>query len=103
MKPGDPHLLGAHVTEGGTNFALWAPAADSVELSLIDDVDGRLEETRFALAHREGPIWHGYLAGIRPGQRYGYRVFGPWAPDQGWRFNPSKILIDPYEIGRAHA
>ena len=96
MKPGDPHLLGAHVTEGGTNFALWAPAADSVELSLIDDVDGRLEETRFALAHREGPIWHGYLAGVRPGQRYGYRVFGPWAPDQGWRFNPSKILIDPY-------
>ena len=96
MKPAYPHLLGAHVTEGGTNFALWAPAADSVELSLIDDVDGRLEETRFALAHREGPIWHGYLAGIRPGQRYGYRVFGPWAPDQGWRFNPSKILIDPY-------
>ena len=96
MKPADPHLLGAHVTEEGTNFAIWAPAADSVELALIDDENGQLSESRFALAHREGPIWHGYLAGIRAGQRYGYRIYGPWAPDQGWRFNPAKILIDPY-------
>ncbi|NDE71873.1 MAG: hypothetical protein EB054_04105, partial [Actinobacteria bacterium] len=55
MKPADPHLLGAHVTEEGTNFAIWAPAADSVELALIDDENGQLSESRFALAHREGP------------------------------------------------
>ena len=96
MRPADPNHLGAHVTEGGTNFALWAPAAESVELCLIDEKDGVLLETRFALAHREGPTWHGYLAGVRAGQRYGYRVYGPWNPDQGWRFNPAKILIDPY-------
>ncbi|MGA1689393.1 MAG: glycogen debranching protein GlgX [Candidatus Nanopelagicaceae bacterium] len=96
MRPADPRYLGAQVTAEGTNFALWAPAADSVELCLFNDVNGELTETRFALAHRDGPIWHGYLAGVRPGQRYGYRVYGPWRPDQGWRFNPKKLLIDPY-------
>lgn len=96
MKPADPHQLGAHLTDDGANFALWAPAADSVELCLIDEVGGQFEETRFSLAHREGPIWHGHLADIKTGQRYGYRVYGPWSPDQGWRFNPAKILIDPY-------
>lgn len=96
MKPADPHRLGAHLTNEGADFALWAPAADSVELCLIDQIDGKLEETRFSLAHREGPIWHGHLADIKAGQRYGYRVYGPWSPDQGWRFNPAKIVIDPY-------
>ena len=96
MKPANPHILGSHVTDGGTDFALWAPAADAVEVCLVDHRDGRWVETRFSLAHREGPIWHGYLAGIRAGQRYGYRVYGPWRPEQGWRFNPAKILIDPY-------
>lgn len=96
MRPADPHHLGAQVTDGGTNFAIWAPAADAVELCLIDERDGQLSETRFALAHRDGPIWHGYLAGVRAGQRYGYRIYGPWNPENGWRFNPAKILIDPY-------
>ena len=96
MRPANPNFLGTQVTEGGTNFALWAPAADAVELCLFEESDGSLTETRFALAHREGPIWHGYLAGIRAGQRYGYRVYGPWRPEQGWRFNPNKLLIDPY-------
>ena len=85
--------LGSHPTDGGVDFALWAPAADAVEVALVDE-EGR--ETTFALAHREGPIWHGHLAGVKVGQRYGYRVFGPWRPEQGWRFNPQKILIDPY-------
>ena len=96
MRPANPHFLGTQVTDGGTNFALWAPAADAVELCLFEGQGSSNVETRFALAHREGPIWHGYLAGVRPGQRYGYRVYGPWRPEQGWRFNPNKLLIDPY-------
>ncbi|MGA1737875.1 MAG: glycogen debranching protein GlgX [Candidatus Nanopelagicaceae bacterium] len=93
MKPASSLRLGAHFIDGGVDFALWAPAADSVEVALIDG-DGR--ETKFALAHREGPIWHGHLSGVKVGQRYGYRVYGPWRPEQGWRFNPKKLLIDPY-------
>lgn len=96
MRPADPRILGAQVTAKGTKFAIWAPAADAVELCLFDGEAGNLTETRFSLAHRDGPIWHGYLAGIKAGQKYGYRVYGPWRPDQGWRFNPNKLLIDPY-------
>lgn len=92
MRPADSRILGAQVAEEGTNFSIWAPAADAVELCLFNGDS----ETRFSLAHRDGPIWHGYLAGIRPGQRYGYRIYGPWRPEQGWRFNPKKLLIDPY-------
>ena len=95
VLPADPRFLGATVTDGGTNFALWSEAADAVELCLFDKVNGHLLETRFALAHRTGPIWHGYLAGVRPGQRYGYRVYGPWHPERGLRFNAAKLLIDP--------
>ncbi|CAB4828315.1 unannotated protein [freshwater metagenome] len=96
MLPADPRTLGATVTDGGTNFAIWSNAADAIELCLFNDVNGALVETRFAMSHRNGPIWHGYLAGVRPGQRYGYRVYGPWAPEHGVRFNASKLLIDPY-------
>ena len=85
--------LGSHPVSGGVDFALWAPAADAVEVALIDDL-GR--ETTFSLAHRAGPIWHGHLSGVKVGDRYGYRVHGPWQPEQGRRFNPKKILIDPY-------
>lgn len=96
MLPADPRTLGATVTEGGTNFALWSNAADAVELCLFNEVNGTLLETRFAMSHRNGPIWHGYLAGVRPGQRYGYRVYGPWQPENGVRFNAAKLLLDPY-------
>ena len=96
MLPADPRHLGATVTDGGTNFVIWSNAADAVELCLFDEVNGKLVETRYALAHRDGPIWHGYLAGVRPGQLYGYRIYGPWQPDQDSRFNPAKLLIDPY-------
>ena len=96
MLPADPRFLGSTVTDEGTNFALWSEAADAVELCLFDEINGHLLETRFALAHRTGPIWHGYLAGVRPGQRYGYRVYGPWHPERGLRFNAGKLLIDPY-------
>ncbi|MCX6429680.1 MAG: alpha-amylase family glycosyl hydrolase, partial [Actinobacteria bacterium] len=96
MQPADPRYLGATVTPDGTNFALWSEAADAVELCLFNEINGHLVETRFALAHRTGPIWHGYLSGVRPGQRYGYRVYGPWRPEQGLRFNAAKLLLDPY-------
>jgi isoamylase len=96
VLPADPRFLGATLTSEGTNFALWSEAADAVELCLFNEINGKLIETRFALAHRTGPIWHGYLAGVREGQRYGYRVYGPWNPQQGLRFNASKLLIDPY-------
>lgn len=96
VLPADPRFLGSSLTHDGANFALWTQAADAVELCLFDDINGHLVETRFALAHRTGPIWHGYLAGVREGQRYGYRVYGPWNPEQGLRFNSAKLLIDPY-------
>jgi len=96
MLPADPRTLGSTVTEGGTNFAIWSNAADAVELCLFNEVNGKLVETRFAMSHRNGPIWHGYLAGVRPGQRYGYRVYGPWSPEHGVRFNAAKLLLDPY-------
>lgn len=96
MLPADPRTLGSTVTDGGTNFAIWSNGADAVELCLFNEVNGKLVETRFAMSHRNGPIWHGYLAGVRPGQRYGYRVYGPWIPEYGVRFNAAKLLLDPY-------
>ncbi|MBI3430273.1 MAG: glycogen debranching protein GlgX [Actinobacteria bacterium] len=95
MLPADYRYLGATPTDEGTNFALWSEAADAVELCLFNEINGHFVETRFALAHRTGPIWHGYLAGVRPGQRYGFRVYGPWQPEQGLRFNSAKLLLDP--------
>jgi len=96
MLPADPRTLGATLTDGGANFAIWSNAADAIELCLFNEVNGKLVETRFAMSHRNGPIWHGYLAGVKAGQRYGYRVYGPWQPENGVRFNAAKLLIDPY-------
>ncbi|MTH48710.1 glycogen debranching protein GlgX [Intestinirhabdus alba] len=76
----------------GVNFALFSGHAERVELCLFDEQG---LELRYTLPGRTGDVWHGYLAGVRPGQRYGYRVHGPWQPDQGHRFNPAKLLIDP--------
>ncbi len=92
---GDQRYLGSHLTHEGTNFAIWAPSATKVELCLIDVVDGKFVETRHDLVDRNGPIYHGYFQGIRAGQRYGFRVYGPWDPAKGWRFNPNKLLLDP--------
>jgi glycogen operon protein len=96
MLPADPRFLGATVTDGGTNFAIWSSGADAVELCLFDEVNGELAESRYSLSHRNGPIWHGYLAGIKVGQKYGYRIHGPWNPEQNLRFNHAKVLQDPY-------
>src|ERR671931_1205607 len=91
--PGRPFPLGATWDGQGTNFSLFSEHAERVELCLFED-DGR--EKRYELTERTAFNWHGYLAGVEPGQRYGYRVHGPWAPTRGHRFNPAKLLIDPY-------
>jgi glycogen operon protein len=93
MRPAIPTRLGATFDGEGTAFALWSDNADAVELCLLDE---DLVETRFALPHRDGAVWHGYLAGVRPGQRYGFRVHGEWNPTGGALFNPHKLLVDPY-------
>jgi isoamylase len=91
--PGDPYPLGASYDGGGTNFSLFSEVANQVELCLFDD-DGA--ERRVALEEVDASCWHGYLPSVAPGQRYGYRVHGPWAPDSGQRCNPAKLLLDPY-------
>ncbi|MFO7573396.1 MAG: glycogen debranching protein GlgX [Gaiellaceae bacterium] len=91
--PGRPFPLGATWDGRGTNFSLFSDNAERVELCLFDDED---RETRVALCECTAYTWHGYLPDVGPGQRYGYRVHGPWAPEHGHRFNPAKLLIDPY-------
>jgi isoamylase len=93
LWPGKPFPLGSAWDGEGTNFSLFSENADKVELCLFDEDD---RESRFELIERTAFNWHCYLPGIRPGQRYGYRVYGDWAPEQGHRFNPHKLLIDPY-------
>ncbi|HJU47607.1 MAG TPA: glycogen debranching protein GlgX, partial [Gaiellaceae bacterium] len=91
--PGRPFPLGAMWDGRGTNFALFSEHAQRVELCLFDDQD---TETRVEMRDRTAFIWHCYLPGVGIGQRYGYRVHGPYDPAQGHRFNPEKLLIDPY-------
>lgn len=91
--PGAPYPLGATYDGAGTNFALFSEVATRVELCLYDD-EGR--EARFDLPEVSGFCWHGYLPRIEPGQRYGFRVHGPYAPSLGQRCNPAKLLLDPY-------
>ncbi|KAB2349626.1 glycogen debranching protein GlgX [Actinomadura rudentiformis] len=91
--PGEPYPLGATWDGTGTNFALFSEVAHKVELCLFDDA-GR--EERYELPEVDGYLWHGYMPGIGPGQRYGYRVHGPFEPRDGHRCNPAKLLLDPY-------
>jgi isoamylase len=91
--PGHPYPLGAVFDGAGTNFSLFSETAEQVELCLFDDEN---EETRIDLPEVTGYCWHGYLPSIQPGQRYGFRVHGPWDPTDGHRCNPAKLLIDPY-------
>jgi len=95
--PGSHEPLGATWGEEATNFAVWAPEATAVELCLLDDgPDGATTETRLPLRERTLGIWHGAVPGIWPGQRYAFRADGPWDPGRGRRFNPAKLLLDPY-------
>jgi isoamylase len=90
--PGKPYPLGATWNEKGVNFALFSKHATSVELCLFDDI----YEHRIALPEKTNLIWHGFVPGIQPGQRYGFRVHGRYEPQHGLRFNPNKLLLDPY-------
>jgi len=97
LWPGTPYPLGATWDGAGTNFALFSEVADRVELCLMDDGEGgHRAETRIDLTEVDGFVWHGYLPDVGPGQRYGYRVHGPYDPAQGHRCNPAKLLLDPY-------
>ena len=91
--PGSGAPLGATADDEGTNFALWANEAESVEVCLLDPGGG---ETRYTLPERTFHIWHGYLPGVGSGHKYGFRVHGPWEPARGRRFNSAKLLLDPY-------
>jgi len=93
LEPVTAAPLGARHDGRGTSFALFSSIADAVELCLFDDA-GR--ETRFDLEQGEGFVWQGYLPGVAPGRRYGFRVHGPWDPPSGARCNPAKLLLDPY-------
>lgn len=93
LWPGNVYPLGAHWDGKGTNFALFSENATGVELCLFDRDD---RETRIELTEVSNFVWHGYLPGVGPGQRYGFRVHGPYAPNEGHRFNANKLLIDPY-------
>jgi glycogen operon protein len=94
--PGQPYPLGATWDGAGVNFALFSENATGVELCLFDSPDAQGESRRVPLVERTDLVWHAYLPEARPGQLYGYRVRGPYEPQSGHRFNPHKLLIDPY-------
>ena len=91
--PGDTYPLGATYDGAGTNFSLFSEVAERVELCLIAKGGG---EERINLDEVDGYVWHCYLPTVTPGQRYGFRVHGPWDPGAGHRCDPSKLLLDPY-------
>ena len=94
LLPGKPYPLGANVTPKGINFALYSEHATSVQVCLFDESGNQTDCIN--LRERTAYVWHGLVRGIGSGQRYGYRVDGPWEPELGHRFNPSKLLVDPY-------
>jgi len=93
--PGMPYPLGATWDGAGVNFSLFSENATKVELCLFDGANGK-RETRIAMTEHTHQVWHVYLPEVRPGQLYGYRVHGPYEPEKGHRFNPAKLLLDPY-------
>jgi isoamylase len=94
--PGRPYPLGATWDGSGVNFALYSENATQVELCLFDSVNDQRESHRLALKEQTDMVWHGFLPDLRPGHLYGFRVHGPYEPSQGHRFNPNKVLLDPY-------
>jgi isoamylase len=97
VSHGSPFPLGAHWDGSGVNFALFSANATKVELCLFDQ-SGRREIERIVLPEYTHEVWHGYLPDVRPGQLYGYRVHGPYEPQGGHRFNPNKLVLDPYAL-----
>jgi len=100
--PGSPYPLGATWDGVGVNFALFSEHATRVELCLFDSASAESESVTITLTEQTDMVWHGYLPDVRPGQLYGYRVHGPYEPARGYRFNPHKVVMDPYArvIGR---
>lgn len=96
IRPGSTHPLGATWDGMGVNFALFSENATKVELCFFDSIDATHETTRITLPEPTDMVWHCYVPGVRPSQLYGYRVHGPWDPENGHRFNPAKLLVDPY-------
>ena len=94
--PGNPYPQGANWDGAGVNFSLFSENATGVELCLYDDRDENRETNRIAITEQTDSCWHIYLQGAKPGLRYGYRVHGPYDPNNGQRFNPAKLLVDPY-------
>jgi glycogen operon protein len=94
IENGTPERLGAGIQDGGANFAVYAPDADGIELCLFDESGD--ETVRIELPARTGGVWHGFVPGIGAGQHYGFRAHGVYDAEAGFRFNPSKLLIDPY-------
>ena len=101
--PGRPYPLGATWDGGGVNFAIFSEHATGVELCLFDSASAGRESRRVPLVEQTDMVWHAYLPGVRPGQVYGYRVHGPYDPEAGHRFNPAKIVVDPYAKAVARA
>ncbi len=95
IEPGRAWPIGAHWTGLGVNFAVFSAHAQAIDLCLFDD-GGSTEIARLRLPMHTGNVWHGFVAGAKPGQVYGLRAHGPWRPDKGHRFNPHKLLLDPY-------
>ena len=98
IREGRPHPRGATWDGQGVNFALFSANATGVELCLFDET-GKRETARIELPEYTDEIWHGYLPEVHPGAIYGYRLHGPYEPDSGHRFNPNKLLLDPYARG----
>ena len=96
LRPGRSHPLGATVTDEGVNFVLFSENATGVDLCLFDEPDSPVEALRVRLTEQTNHVWHCLIPGMPAGQLYGYRVYGPYEPKNGHRFNPSKLLIDPY-------
>src|SRR5215218_348730 len=95
VREGLPYPRGATWDGKGVNFSLFSAHATKVELCIFDQ-HGKTEEERIELPEYRDEIWHGYVPDLRPGTVYGYRVHGPYAPEAGHRFNPNKLLLDPY-------
>ena len=96
VYPGDPYPLGSYWDGKGVNFALYSHNAEEVELCLFNAAKGEKEVQRIKLTERSHDVWHIYIGDLKPGQIYGYRVYGPYDPSGGHRFNPNKVLLDPY-------
>jgi glycogen operon protein len=93
---GYPYPLGATWMGNGVNFAIFSESATSVDLCLFDRVESQQENVRIPMTEHTDQVWHLFLPDVRPGQLYGYRVYGPYDPERGMRFNSSKLLLDPY-------